>query len=93
MSEAEFGVVAAVVIVGSLAIAGLVQRHGDDQEHETARQLQGMYQVGRVAFTITGIVLILVGLAFGSSVVVLGGVASLIAGLGQHCAYRTAGRR
>jgi cobalamin synthase len=89
VSGDEFAVIAAVVIAGSLGIAVLVQRHADDQEQETARQLHGMYHVGRVVFSAVGIAAIVAGLVLDAPVIVLGGVASLIAGLGQHWASRT----
>jgi flagellar biosynthesis component FlhA len=92
MTWGEFAVIAVVLVSGSLGIAMLTQRRGDDRDHETARQLQGMYQLGRVVFSIAGIVAVVVGLVFDIPVVVLGGVASLLAGFGQHWALRTTRR-
>jgi hypothetical protein len=80
MTSSEFAVIAVVVVAGSLGIAMLAQHHGDAPQQETARQVQGMYQLGRVVFSITGIVALLAGLIFDIPVVVLGGTASLLGG-------------
>jgi hypothetical protein len=51
-----------------------------------------MYQVGRAVFSVLGIALVVVGLVLDIPVIVLAGVASLLAALGQHWVSHTTGR-
>jgi flagellar biosynthesis component FlhA len=89
MTGGEFAGIAAAVVAGSLGLAVLVQRRGDDEDRRAPRQLRRMYLVGRAVFSVLGIALVVVGLALDTPVVVLAGIASLLAALGQHWASRT----
>ena len=87
--------VLAVLLIGLLGLFGFVanRRSGPSDEDAAVEQVRNMAGVGRLVLACLGFIALVAGLAADYPVVILFGVASLIAALGQHWVYRNSPRR
>jgi hypothetical protein len=92
MTASEFAVIVVVVVAACLGIAVVVQRRDPASPSDAAGHVQGMARVSRVVFVLIGVAALVVGLALAAPVAIVGGLVSILAGLGQAWVYRNSRR-
>jgi hypothetical protein len=94
MTWSQFGVLA-VALIGLVMLSGYIvqRRSGGTDRAEALQQVAGMQRLGRVVYWSVGAVAVVAGLVVSQPAAVLLGIASLLAGTGQHWAYKKGPRR